>query len=1716
MTGDHTDRPLESSCRDIGRLAGSGESDPPAIAVDGLTGIGALDRRRSSIATLDPDRLGGTLAQRVVHRRGLNDLVVRVMAPGGVEPNPADPDTGSEFYDVSYPPLPDTDAAFQSRTAAGMATDPESTMLDGPSAPSAIAPRSTTERGPESAGRRSDSEDDSVTVDPPRRADDNGPTRGASGTDGHQDTAGQLGGAATTPQSDAGASRSSADLIRNVASQQRRRVARRANAARTVLVDRTGPDTVDSAATRAKGGGETRVDVRQRNWLPDDGTQSSVTAGAPQRDVDAPRADRSAPARDPTRDPAGADSVGRADRGTTGVSQSSEPISEDRRGRSTHGDSSPRASILAASRFGGPVGEFPATDSPGHFRVTDRPSDTAIEPTGGATGTVPTAVRSAAARTERPADAATRTGRSDTVTEVRSLRDEPTAAAEPPGTGAPRTESTDYLSVSDGTRSTPTTRTGRSDTATQLRSVTAADGPNAIAESPGSAPLRTGSSDQLSASDGTPSTPFQSSLGVASTGVRSRSGGPRTRVDTTETERAPTGHTGVQSAAQRSSERGPSAQTEVQSAATRSDERVQRAPVAATGRGQRVRGGTASTTGTSPESGARQSWSDAATASDPAAAPSDIDRVDADGSPTQRRPEPTPTRLASTDTGPGVSTAAIDGTTAARATWAARRHRSQAQSRSVTADERSPETAESIGTMRRPPAGSGNPARRTAGRSSQSPEPEGTAPEYDRTTATPERTVSERPSTAAGPERTVSERPGATAVPERTVSERPSATAVPEWTVSERPSATAAPERTVSKRPSTTAIPERRVSERASTTVAPERTGATTELERVTPALEGATPAGTDTHVATDSRRSGRERTGPSGTQLSSSQVSDPPAVTRDARRRTRRRPAANPRRVVSTTRIQDPDTPGADSPDSPAAQTALSTHVDAGRPRPAQAVSGDAGERPSSRTVDRLVQGDRPSSADSDAKRAVTATRDNTANHGAVSDARPPGTHSAAATRSLDRTDSRRNRPVTALDGAEASEFDRDAVSGADTQTGTVAGRVRSTDRRSSASTASVGAGEPVADVSSIGTRALQRAEHSHLSPTAAGRPSTAEAARSSAQSSPARRTLSDTDAGNRSGAGPQSARSREPRPSTDSRNRRQFPDGTAASGSALSTPSESRSSDLTGHTQTDAGGRGAPRSATREPNVAPTAADAVPTDPGGRPSGAATGRVSGGEHRPGAEPRTETPAQGSTTAEPAARLGGDRGPVSSADNRERGPKERRTQPAATGQVRAGGDAGRRTHLSGRARSGDETPDVSGSAAPPTGRAGPSEPGRATRTGHLSGGIGEAVVQRRSGTAVTRSATDSEVDGHHGAAQEAIGTAASDALAATRAAATPRAGGSQSEPADTESPGVSPSRNRDDGTDGPTSATAPMSTGRPQRSPSAGDTEPTGDTQTRTQRSTGPSGTRRADSVADVGEPTGTSDSPGPSPTIPDRVFARTADPRTGRSAPVEGQVGEPGAAGQPDSAAEHTAAARTDPTAVSTRSETQTQSDKRVKYKHGYTEYNDEAAEESGSTSNTSSMTEPQTEPSLVYRQEATAEPDDTRSASGADDGPASPAGQPPQRRSHTATFPSEQGSTSGLSAGKNDAGRDRRAAGERSAFGGDDAFDTGDGPDVESALPDDPRDTAADTARSDRDRLDNLDFQLGDQSMQLNADVDRLVDILYRKLERKRRIERQRRGF
>ena len=53
---------------------------------------------------------------------------------------------------------------------------------------------------------------------------------------------------------------------------------------------------------------------------------------------------------------------------------------------------------------------------------------------------------------------------------------------------------------------------------------------------------------------------------------------------------------------------------------------------------------------------------------------------------------------------------------------------------------------------------------------------------------------------------------------------------------------------------------------------------------------------------------------------------------------------------------------------------------------------------------------------------------------------------------------------------------------------------------------------------------------------------------------------------------------------------------------------------------------------------------------------------------------------------------------------------------------------------------------------------------------------------------------------------------------------------------------------------------------------------------------------------------------------------------------------------------------------------------------------------------------------------------------------------------------------------------------------------------------------------TDRADRAgrRVDGIDAQLGDQSLQLNADVDRLVDVLYRKLERKRRVERQRRGF
>lgn len=99
MTG--INRTLESGCREIGQLTDRGPGD--TVSID--TGIGGLGRRLESIATLDIDRLGGRLGQRIVHKHGLSDLVVRVLSQGRVEPVAGGKDDESGFYEVTYPPI---------------------------------------------------------------------------------------------------------------------------------------------------------------------------------------------------------------------------------------------------------------------------------------------------------------------------------------------------------------------------------------------------------------------------------------------------------------------------------------------------------------------------------------------------------------------------------------------------------------------------------------------------------------------------------------------------------------------------------------------------------------------------------------------------------------------------------------------------------------------------------------------------------------------------------------------------------------------------------------------------------------------------------------------------------------------------------------------------------------------------------------------------------------------------------------------------------------------------------------------------------------------------------------------------------------------------------------------------------------------------------------------------------------------------------------------------------------------------------------------------------------------------------------------------------------------------------------------------------------------------------------------------------------------------
>ncbi|WP_396613704.1 hypothetical protein ACH9L7_18655 (plasmid) [Haloferax sp. S1W] len=178
---------------------------------------------------------------------------------------------------------------------------------------------------------------------------------------------------------------------------------------------------------------------------------------------------------------------------------------------------------------------------------------------------------------------------------------------------------------------------------------------------------------------------------------------------------------------------------------------------------------------------------------------------------------------------------------------------------------------------------------------------------------------------------------------------------------------------------------------------------------------------------------------------------------------------------------------------------------------------------------------------------------------------------------------------------------------------------------------------------------------------------------------------------------------------------------------------------------------------------------------------------------------------------------------------------------------------------------------------------------------------------------------------------------------------------------------------------------------------------------------------------------------------------------------------------------------------------------------------------------------MLEPQTEPSLVYRQERPPATDDNAAT-----GPRGSAqtgalanhqsGVGRHQPSHTAHLSTRRGgvtSGSGPNQGSRGPGPDQAGAQQQTAASRTtdsirgSPFETSrqrssditSGPSLTGN-----REHAAESEQSQRgqSRIDDLDIQLGEQSMQLNADVDRLVDVLYRKLERKHRMERQRRGF
>jgi hypothetical protein len=198
-------------------------------------------------------------------------------------------------------------------------------------------------------------------------------------------------------------------------------------------------------------------------------------------------------------------------------------------------------------------------------------------------------------------------------------------------------------------------------------------------------------------------------------------------------------------------------------------------------------------------------------------------------------------------------------------------------------------------------------------------------------------------------------------------------------------------------------------------------------------------------------------------------------------------------------------------------------------------------------------------------------------------------------------------------------------------------------------------------------------------------------------------------------------------------------------------------------------------------------------------------------------------------------------------------------------------------------------------------------------------------------------------------------------------------------------------------------------------------------------------------------------------------------------------------------------------------------------IKYENRSGEYKYQSVEPTSETDSdlSATATESHTDTQLVYRHESdqATEPDNAQLAGRMEntDTTLSKTAQPtsgPQHQSRTAEYETEQRTSRGRPSDEHrqqGLGQNRQAdtrtqfhnTSDRSAFQTNDGLGT-------SSLSDKQQNDSAETTHRGEDRLNDLEFQLGEQSMQLNADVDRLVDILYRKLERKRRIERQRRGF